>query len=448
MANRFLILIFAILLGLPLAVGMRTWKAADSLSEKRRLAELPDWREDPVASWPGAIDAAFQDHFGFRQKLIKTRSAFYLECLHMSPSPKVIAGKDGWLYYLKEDRLKETALSDHQGLRAFSEDELKTIAETIEYKKSWLEEREIRYMFVVAPNKESIYPEYLPRWVHRYGDRTRLDQLMAYLRAHTTAEILDLRPNLLEAKGPALIYEKQDTHWSHRGALIAYQDVCTRLQRWFPSIEPLGIEDFVVTKTRWPGDLFCMLGLWPRKDLWGHIEKLSPKTPFTSLEIESDLDPRQPWPEWASSNLPVTKVNPSQDLRAVFFCDSFFRNPFNRNCFASHFRHSDFLVLRPTMHLLKVIIPLERPDVVIEERVERTLCEMPDYFGTPEPLEVELDGDRDGMLDEWETSVGLDPSVSDAQADEDQDGFTNQEEYEARTWPMDPQSKPGPDDGT
>ena len=56
---------------------------------------------------------------------------------------------------------------------------------------------------------------------------------------------------------------------------------------------------------------------------------------------------------------------------------------------------------------------------------------------------VVLDADGDGMADEWEKRFGLNPGdPSDAAKDKDGDGFTNLEEYEAKTDPTDAKSHP------
>jgi len=109
--------------------------------------------------------------------------------------------------------------------------------------KTYLEERQnrrsarnIKSIFVIAPDKQSIYPEMLPVYLLPKGS-TRVDQLIAYLReTHSPANVLDLRPVLLEAKHDGLVYFPQDTHWNGRGYFAAYRAISRRLQEWFPDL--------------------------------------------------------------------------------------------------------------------------------------------------------------------------------------------------------------------
>ena len=60
-----------------------------------------------------------------------------------------------------------------------------------------------------------------------------------------------------------------------------------------------------------------------------------------------------------------------------------------------------------------------------------------------EEKKVVLDADGDGLPDEWEKKYGLNINdASDANADSDNDGFTNLEEYAAKTNPKDPKDHP------
>lgn len=66
----------------------------------------------------------------------------------------------------------------------------------------------------------------------------------------------------------------------------------------------------------------------------------------------------------------------------------------------------------------------------------------------PEPEKVVLDSDGDGLNDEWELRYGLNPNdAADADADKDSDGYTNAEEFAAKTDPSDKDSHPDYLDG-
>lgn len=59
-----------------------------------------------------------------------------------------------------------------------------------------------------------------------------------------------------------------------------------------------------------------------------------------------------------------------------------------------------------------------------------------------ERQKVVIDKDEDGLTDEYELANGLDPNKDDADEDLDGDGFTNFEEFEAKTKPNDALSHP------
>ena len=73
------------------------------------------------------------------------------------------------------------------------------------------------------------------------------------------------------------------------------------------------------------------------------------------------------------------------------------------------------------------------------------LCEKCPACGEAQekPVEVVLDADNDGLPDEWEKKFGFNPAdPSDAAKDFDNDGFTNLEEFEAKTDPVDRKDHP------
>jgi hypothetical protein len=85
-------------------------------------------------------------------------------------------------------------------------------------------------LVVVAPNKQSIYPEML-RGPSDARSRSRLDGLLEAMSAASRSMVVDLRPELLAAKArhELPVYFRTDTHWNGLGAFIAYQKIVTTL---------------------------------------------------------------------------------------------------------------------------------------------------------------------------------------------------------------------------
>ncbi len=243
--------------GLGLALGFS--RATISESEMRELAAWPtwSWRFRDLAAWPDAFQTYFEDHFLGRNRLIDWRASLLWNGLGASASDQVITGRNGWLFYAADG-----GLSDWTQTQPFTRDELEVWRETLVRRRAFLHARGIHFLFVVAPDKQMIYPEFMPASLRRLRDDYRADQLIAHMRATTPDfEILDLRPALQAAKSGELLYHRYDTHWNDRGGLVGYQVIARRLARDFPAIEPLQRRDFDTDPSVASGDKTTMLGL-------------------------------------------------------------------------------------------------------------------------------------------------------------------------------------------
>jgi alginate O-acetyltransferase complex protein AlgJ len=258
LADRALIAVFLCAITLPLIGMVAGLDAKHTLEENRWLASPPEvrWSWGSLAQFPARAEAYFNDHFGFRTRLIQWLNYAKVAGLGVSPTPRVILGENGWLYY------GAVELPYYRALTPLTEAELRSWQALLEDRRDWLAARGIKYLVVFAPNKSTIYPENMPRAYNRLDRLSRLDQLIAHLRSHTTLSVVDLRPALLEAKRREQVYYRTDTHWNNRGAYVGYAAIMESLSRWYPGLKPLPRSAFPDSHRKEPGrDLALLLNL-------------------------------------------------------------------------------------------------------------------------------------------------------------------------------------------
>ena len=110
------------------------------------------------------------DRFAFRQEFITAYAKIQAALFKESSSGDVVLGKDGWLFYQDtvDDYLHHNALSGRQ---------IQGIARTLSMMQQYAEERGVRFVFTVAPNKNSLYPEYMPDVGDVFSGEKNLDML-------------------------------------------------------------------------------------------------------------------------------------------------------------------------------------------------------------------------------------------------------------------------------
>ncbi len=359
-----LIAAFLIFIWLPTADHFLKLDQAASPNENRTLATVPPFRPTLAGTREllTGLEASFNDHFGFRRQLVRWEQRWKWLLFHDARLANVLLGKDGWLFY-SDGRM----VDDISGARPFSDAELEGWRTLLTGRRDWLKERGIRYLFVVPPDKQSIYPEHLPDWlIARAKPPQRLDQFVNYMRDHSDVPILDLRGVLLEAKKLGRIYLQTDTHWNDAGAAAANRRIVLKLASLgVPAAAP-DPEAFHETVADEPGgDLARMLGQEKYLAEKG-VRLLAPKPPL--MPLEARVDTGLITKKWIPGTEPRVSENPAAAGKAVMFRDSFGT------------RLSNFLgySFRRTVYVWqqnwdKGFIEKEKPDVVIDEMLERFL---------------------------------------------------------------------------
>jgi hypothetical protein len=328
------------------------------LSEKRRLAPAPVSRlSQPIeVSYTGAFESWWNDSFGFRRSLVVAYSRALLS-LGVSSTPSVIVGKSGWLFFAGDE-----ALASYRAVQPLTEAEVTRWQGRMERRQAWLAERGIRFLVVIAPNKETIYPEYMPARLNRVRETTRLDQIVSHLRERSSVAILDPRAALRSAKAGGTVYFRTDTHWNDAGAWLLHREIVARLHAWYPEVEARPAVPIVRVRWGWSGDLATMLGLEGRIG----EDPLLLAPPRVSRAADPGARPLDP-----QGRLSAAERSTASRLRVVMFHDSFgvsLQPLLSESCSRIVFSAG------PTdwrLNFDPALVERERPAVVIQEIAER-----------------------------------------------------------------------------
>ena len=217
-------------------------------SEARANEAAP--RRPELIDANGALNAGVLDDtedyvneaFSLRQELI-TLWAHVEALFGESAEDGVILGSDGWLYYADE-------LADYTGTEPMTERQVFAAARNLALMREYAEGQGADFVFTIAPNKSSLYPEHMPAYP-RSGERTDAERLAAELEAQGVNYV-----NLFElfAAEDATLYFAHDSHWTSRGAALAADALNAEL-----GVESGYADGYEFESRAHTGDLFEML---------------------------------------------------------------------------------------------------------------------------------------------------------------------------------------------
>jgi len=358
-------LLFLAWLFLPLAMaGLRRPSALGPVKVKEAV-QRPVLGGRPLADFLRDFALYYEKSNPVRPLLIPKYMAFKLYSLGMSSVSSVVVGRENWLFVGHETE-KIDELRYFLGCNLMSEETMAQWLQVLTERQRWLESRGIAYLLVIAPNKSTIYPEYMPA-IYPRGRRTRLDQLAGFMERRAAGfPLLDLRPVMKEGKKTRLIYWPADTHWNDFGKQLAYREIVRVLSRRFPSLEALPQNAFEVVPCAEPfHDLEDLLLLPCEATV--PLYRLMPKRPLPStLARASKPGSASSWDIYhaRAASLPL----------ALIIHDSFGETL--KPLLGSHFRQSRWVLDRS--HALPAAwIESKRPCLVIDEIAERYLDEDP-----------------------------------------------------------------------
>lgn len=303
---------------------------------------------DDLYAFPAEFEAFWDDAFGLRKQLLNTEIAVDATLFGQASTSKVIQGSSGWLFYAGDHsvELYRRALPLGSG-------DLSVLASERLRRATRLAELGVAYLMVIAPDKHTIHPEFMPTFLRRRTGASQLDQVSDTLQA-AGVPFLDLRKPLLDAQAIGETYYRLDTHWNLFGAYVAHASIMNALGR---GAIPLPI--FIAGKKE--GDLAVMANL-PAIENAPELppDEVGACTPQLELPLNGDDAKRYTCKDGSG--------------RLLIYADSFGENliPWLSRSFA------ETILAGPNPLWNKQLADVERehPDVVIDLRVERKIVDL------------------------------------------------------------------------
>ena len=366
--DRLLVAAFLLMVTLPGVLTPTGIGRTDPSRNGEAISKPPTLtRAGGVGAWLRQASDWLRVSFALRREMIGWDARLKMSlALDTTYGSAVTLGREGWLFYLVH--------RGSQGVRPemdFSPDELDRWVSFLEARQRRLAARGVAFLVVVAPNKETIYPDLLPAGTPAARPRSRLDVLLGRLRERGRVEAVDLRPALRQAREPDSpfrsypLYYRTDSHWNELGALLATRQVLERLHARFPGVEVPS--DGALTLSREStggGDLARMQGLQAQfSDSRVRVQVSGRRCSFDLGSVAPGQSPEPPLFSEKTLECPGAPIP-----RALVLHDSMMIGMLPT--LATAFQRS---VWRLSDTLDASLLDREKPDVVILEFVERTL---------------------------------------------------------------------------
>ncbi|MDZ4726904.1 MAG: hypothetical protein SH817_12160 [Leptospira sp.] len=316
-------------------------------------------------------EAYFNDHFGFRNFFVYSGNYLLIKIFNQSSSDKVILGKNKWLFFAGEDG------AFHFKEKDYDKEKFELLYQKLDNWVKYFNESKIPFLFFIAPDKQSVYGEYLKEPQSEWAKNKNLPIISRELEIRIPGNFINSLTLLNEFKNSnKKLYFKADSHWNDTGAHFVYSNAIDKLKT-YPSLKnlpQLTFDHIRVVKQRYTGDLIRIF--WGIADLYDEDEYFFIGPSKLSIKIESIANDYKGIPimnEFLTATNPNLKtqgktlvaIRDSQFIPMIYF-------------FAESFHRVILINVWEDKETIRKIIEMEKPDAVIFESVERGLVKFLD----------------------------------------------------------------------
>ncbi len=216
----FISLILAVCI-VPSALLLCGFKNANR--ENRPLAQMPKlFGESGInLGFAEGFDKFMDDNFALREYLVTAGNTASAALTGDYNGDSAVIGKNGALYYAE-------TLDDYLGMDQLDNDKIAVIADYLAALQNELRANGVEMLFIIAPNKATIYPEEMPDYLAPTDTPRNIDLLQTAL-SEKGVSFIDAKALLLSAKQARRVYYLRDSHWNNYGATLVYNACASQL---------------------------------------------------------------------------------------------------------------------------------------------------------------------------------------------------------------------------
>ncbi len=222
--RKIIITSFFVILTLPPLAGL-IFNESAFFKEKPSLSPLPAFSAGALLdpTFYNGIERYLDDRNPLRGIFIMSKNWLDVRIFQTTTTPKVHIGLKGWLYF-------RPAIESFFKADCEAHDRALKLAWMLHNMELELNRAGKQFVFIVAPNKATIYPEYIGGVPEPNGcGKNFYDLFLEALRKYPVNGFVRLDKAFKETKGPPLLYSKTGTHWNDRGAELTGELILKKL---------------------------------------------------------------------------------------------------------------------------------------------------------------------------------------------------------------------------
>lgn len=295
------IVIGILMLCVPCALGFKMrGMQIKPVDENRVHARWPEGSIMQIFTSDGSycteVESFFNDRFGLRDLMIRTKNQILYSGFGITKG--VYEGDDGYLAY--QSLVAKAQIT----IERMTEEELKGMVTSFESVIDYLDQKDIAFFFLLAPQKNEVFPERFTSLPVKRPTPNNYEKLCSLLKENdkTSSHFVDAESILYEAEKQYPTFFKTDFHWNSYGATAVYTEVVNACAA-YDGLEPVfGPEDYTVVEQ----EGFCggqindmpLLFSWPAETSYETVKN----TELMYYEVTDGTEPNQAIAHYVNPN--------------------------------------------------------------------------------------------------------------------------------------------------